>query len=119
MVMCVESSIFPTRFREAMDKKSLKQIELVRLAQEKGIKLGKSQLSQYLSGKTLPRKDMLQFLATILDVNADWLLGKEPTKTATEKGADIPMRTFNKSTKLDNVLYDVRGPVVDGCPHGA
>ena len=23
------------------------------------------------------------------------------------------MRTFDKSTKLDNVLYDVRGPVVD------
>ena len=23
------------------------------------------------------------------------------------------MRTFSKSTKLDNVLYDVRGPVVD------
>jgi len=23
------------------------------------------------------------------------------------------MRTFNKSSKLDNVLYDVRGPVVD------
>ena len=22
------------------------------------------------------------------------------------------MRTFNKSSKLDNVLYDVRGPVV-------
>lgn len=23
------------------------------------------------------------------------------------------MRTFDKSNKLDNVLYDVRGPVVD------
>ena len=23
------------------------------------------------------------------------------------------MRTFDKSAKLDNVLYDVRGPVVD------
>ena len=23
------------------------------------------------------------------------------------------MRTFEKSSKLDNVLYDVRGPVVD------
>ena len=23
------------------------------------------------------------------------------------------MRTFGKSSKLDNVLYDVRGPVVD------
>ena len=32
-------------------------------------------------------------------------------QTATTKGA--PMRTFSKSTKLDNVLYDVRGPVVD------
>ena len=113
MVMIVESSIFPTRFREAMDKKNLKQIELVRLAQEQGIKLGKSQLSQYLSGKTLPRKDMLQFLAGILEVDANWLLGKEPAKTDMKKGADVPMRTFNKSTKLDNVLYDVRGPVVD------
>ena len=24
------------------------------------------------------------------------------------------MKTFEKSSKLDNVLYDVRGPVVDG-----
>ena len=24
-----------------------------------------------------------------------------------------PKKTFSKSTKLDNVLYDVRGPVVD------
>ena len=29
-----------------------------------------------------------------------------------ETGANV-MRTFNKSSKLDNVLYDVRGPVVD------
>lgn len=26
------------------------------------------------------------------------------------------MRTFSKSAKLDNVLYDVRGPVVDEAP---
>ena len=29
------------------------------------------------------------------------------------------MRTFGKSSKLDNVLYDVRVPVVDeGCQNG-
>ena len=49
----MDSSIFARRFRQAMDKKHLKQIELVRLAEAKGFKLGKSQLSQYLSGKTL------------------------------------------------------------------
>ena len=104
------SSIFATRFREALEQKKMKQIELVRLAEAQGIKLGKSQLSQYLSGKTLPRKDMLQFLASVLEKDAAWLLGKETTSM---KGSDEDMRKFNKSKKLDNVLYDVRGPVVE------
>ena len=97
-----------------MDQKNMKQIELVRLAEASGIKLGKSQISQYLSGKTLPRKDTLQFLATVLEKDPAWLLGKETTKkNVTEKGAEDTMRKFSKSSKLDNVLYDVRGPVVD------
>ena len=96
-----------------MEKKHLKQIELVHLAEEKGFKLGKSQLSQYLSGKTLPRKDMLRFLADALDTDPDWLLGKETPLENTTKGSDEGMKTFKKSSKLDNVLYDVRGPVVE------
>ena len=97
-----------------MEHKDIKQIELVRLAEASGIKLGKSQISQYLSGKTLPRKDTLQFLAAILGKDPAWLLGKESAKkTVTEKGSEDTMRKFNKSNKLDNVLYDVRGPVVD------
>ena len=97
-----------------MDQKNMKQIELVRLAEASGIKLGKSQISQYLSGKTLPRKDTLQFLATVLEKDPAWLLGKETTKKiVTEKGSEDTMRKFSKSSKLDNVLYDVRGPVVE------
>ena len=109
----MDSSIFARRFRQAMDKKHLKQIELVRLAEAKGFKLGKSQLSQYLSGKTLPRKDMLRFLADTLETDPDWLLGKEKVAESTKKGSDEGMRKFNKSSKLDHVLYDVRGPVVE------
>ena len=108
------SSIFASRFRKAMDQKNMKQIELVRLAETSGIKLGKSQISQYLSGKTLPRKDTLQFLSAVLEKDPAWLLGKETTpKNVTEKGSEDTMRKFSKSNKLDNVLYDVRGPVVD------
>ena len=109
----MESSIFATRLNELLQKKKIKQIELVRLAEEKGIKLGKSHISQYVSGKTVPRKDVLQFLATVLEVEPDWLLGKEEKFNLNSRKEGSSMREFKKSTKLDNVLYDVRGPVVE------
>ena len=109
----MESSIFAARFTALMNQKKLKQVDLIHLAQAQGVKLGKSQISQYLSGKTIPRKEMLQFLAQALQTDADWLLGKDaPAPILPLKGADS-MKTFKKSSKLDNVLYDVRGPVVD------
>jgi len=104
----MESSNFCERFSSLLKQKNIKQVDLLRLAEERGIKLGKSQLSQYVSGKTLPRKDMLKFLSEVLNVEADWLLGAE---SDTEDESSV--RTFSKSQKINNVLYDVRGPVVD------
>ena len=110
----MESSIFASRLQDLLQKNGIKQIELVRLAEEKGIKLGKSHISQYVSGKTIPRKEILQFLADTFEVEADWLLGKETKKAIVENiRVGETMREFKKSTKLDNVLYDVRGPVVE------
>ena len=51
---------FADRLKAAMNEQGLKQVDLVRLAQQKGIKLGKSHVSQYVSGKTIPRTDILQ-----------------------------------------------------------
>ncbi|MGN0287587.1 MAG: aminotransferase class I/II-fold pyridoxal phosphate-dependent enzyme [Atopobiaceae bacterium] len=143
-----------------MDARQMKQVDLLRVARERGHKLGKSQLSQYLSGKTIPRKGMLRFLAESLGVNADWLLNGVELASATSDSeselasSSIPtssdeiennvenddesengraasddgtqgtatgkfnpegktMRQFKKSSKLDNVLYDIRGPVLD------
>lgn len=109
----MESSIFATRLTNLLKQNNMKQIELVRLAEEKGIKLGKSHICQYVSGKTIPRKETLQFLADVFKVDAKWLLGKEEPEEAEKKGRSDTMRTFAKSTKLENVLYDVRGPVVE------
>lgn len=124
----MESSIFTIRLNELLQQKKIKQVDLVRLAEEKGIKLGKSHISQYVSGKTVPRKEILHFLAGVFEVEADWLLGKSdaipeknpsPKTEQTEKfnlnqkKEGSSMREFKKSTKLDNVLYDVRGPVVE------
>lgn len=163
----MDNSTFADRLNSCMKEKQIKQIELVRMAEQKGIKLGKSHISQYVSGKTVPRKEILQFLADSLEVEAGWLIGMDGKKAddsiagsrfksskvistgekntkennikindigkaehskntsidinskenkyiiAEKKGKGEGMREFKKSTKLDNVLYDVRGPVVD------
>ena len=102
-----------------MGDRGIKQVDLVRAAAGQGVKLGKSHVSQYVSGKTVPRTDILHFLAAALQVDEDWLLNgniKKPEKINEREnkspGGSI-MREFKKSSKLDNVLYDVRGPVVE------
>ena len=153
--------MFATRLASAMDGAGLKQADVVRMAQERGRKLGKSQVSQYVSGKTLPRRDVLALLADILGVDAAWLSGASSGPARAMSGAAegkasmpdaqdvapacavatggasalpntqgsaimqenitdanatedaMPIREFKRSQKLNNVEYDVRGPVVD------
>ena len=120
---------FADRLRAAMSERSLRQADLIRLASERGAKLGKSQVSQYASGKVEPRADACALLADLLGVDASWLATGEgapgaaraaarpetasrPTTAHTTQRSST-MREFKKSSKLENVLYDVRGPVVD------
>lgn len=129
---------FAQRLTEAMRQRGLKQIDVVRRAPQYGIHLGKSHVSQYVSGKTVPRADTARALAAMLGVNQAWLVGESDTMAPSQDASsfnteDAPsvsspsdpspatpastkgttMRHFGKSSKLDNVLYDVRGPVVD------
>ena len=107
---------FAERLKAAMAARGLKQVDLVRMAQDQGVKLGKSQLSQYLSGKTVPRRDMLAFLTSALGSNLELepaTTAPQPTQPTQAPKQEAPMRTFSKSSKLDHVSYDVRGPVLD------
>ena len=111
-----QKELFANRLKSAMEQKQMKQVDLVHAADRAGLKVGKSHISQYVSAKTLPRTDILHFLAEALGVEEDWLAGEDQvfdhTGTCSETSAS-PVRRFSKSSKLDNVLYDVRGPVVD------
>ncbi len=115
-------SIFADRLNSLLEQNNYKQVDLIRLAEQKGATIGKSRLSQYISGKTVPRRGVIELFADIFGVDPDWLAGtKDVPATAATSGTNgtsvIPAapgkRTFSKSAKLDNVLYDVRGPVVD------
>ena len=190
----VTAEVFAASLRHAMDKRGFKQADLIRMAADRGSKLGKSQVSQYVSGKTLPRRAVVQLLADILEIEPFELTGENraaeyevtlapatpmpapvtadgavtsapaapapvtadgavgpaapaftpsspatpapPGRAEARPAAAFPesrsriddpntsshpegntmsdtIRTFKKSSKLDNVLYDVRGPVVD------
>ncbi|NEG55503.1 aminotransferase class I/II-fold pyridoxal phosphate-dependent enzyme [Bifidobacterium platyrrhinorum] len=128
----MSTAVFAERLHEAMNDRGLKQVDLVRAAEQRGVRMGKSHISQYVAGKTMPREDILDFLAGELNVDAGWLRGggasgvpapaehgdvaggAESSSPAAAADAVPPRRrTFGKSHKLDNVLYDVRGPVVD------
>ncbi|HJB28170.1 MAG TPA: aminotransferase class I/II-fold pyridoxal phosphate-dependent enzyme [Candidatus Blautia faecavium] len=123
----MEKELFADRLKAAMEKRQFKQVDLIRAASEKGVKLGKSHISQYVNGKTVPRAEILSLLAGILQVDEDWLMGNEiqeknsgalpaPEKNEMENNSlagGKKMYQIKKSSKLNNVLYDVRGPVVE------
>lgn len=116
---------FSDRLSSALTAKGLRQADLVREAKKRGEKLSKSQVSQYVSGKTIPRPDIQKLIADILGVEIEWLLGTEVQKLSLASFENDPEfknrafsqlkapQIFTKSKKLQNVLYDVRGPVVD------
>ena len=132
----MNENVFMIRLNKAMKQKGLKQVDLLRAAKEQGIKLGKSQVSQYVSGKAIPRKALGAFLAKTLEVEPAWLYGDIREQVHIDNRSPVQdcdgmksttavfdmnkkemrndgMREYKKSAKLNNVLYDVRGPVVE------
>ena len=81
----MDKSITAIRLREAMDRKNLRQVDLLEKCKPYcrlfDVKLTQAHLSQYLSGKFLPKQDKLTVLASALDVSEAWLMGYDVEQT--------------------------------------
>lgn len=68
-----------TRLKYLMQKRNIRQIDILNLCkplcEEYGIKMNKSDLSQYVSGKSEPGQDKLYILCCALNVSEAWLMG--------------------------------------------
>lgn len=88
------------RSKFAMKVRNMRQVELV---QKTGITKGA--FSSYLSGNYKPKQDKLELIAKALDVNIDWLIGKNvpmqiPTKgIVTEQIPSLPY-VFTKKRNI-------------------
>ena len=101
----MKTSSTALRLNEFMQKNGLKQIDIINSAKpfcsEYGVKLSKSDLSQYVSGKVEPGQNKLYILARALNVSEAWLMGYE-VKNATNKNESQNIQT-NSEVK-DEIL---------------
>ena len=67
------------RLKEIMNERNLKQTDILQLTipycEKYGVKMNKSDLSQYCSGKVEPNQNKLFVLSAALGVNEAWLMG--------------------------------------------
>lgn len=92
--MIAKTSNTSERLRIIMEERQLKQTDILELCKpisdKTGVKMSKSTLSQYLSGRNLPKQDKLTLLAQALNVDESWLMGYDSLKKESpEKISDI------------------------------
>ena len=82
------------RLKYLMEKEHLRQIDILNMckpySEKYGVKISKSDLSQYCSGKVEPKQNKLHILSMALNVNGAWLMG-----------FDVPME-LNENIKSSN-----------------
>ena len=93
-----------TRLQRILSERGLKQVDVLERAvpycKEYGIKLNKSDLSQYVSGKVEPGQDKLTVLGLALNVSEAWLMG-----------FDVPMER-NSANDTVRALWSAALPAV-------
>lgn len=82
------------RLAEYMAAVGARQADVVAAAQpfcqKHGVKLNRSDLSQYISGKAEPRQEKLVMLSEALNVDVAWLMGYDvPMHPLADSGAEV------------------------------
>ncbi|MGS0657094.1 helix-turn-helix domain-containing protein [Staphylococcus arlettae] len=83
-------SSFSKRLKQALTNSGMKQVDVINKTkqyyEETGVKVSKTDLSQYVNGKTEPGQKKLYVLAKALNVSEAWLLGYDvPTERPTDE----------------------------------
>ena len=84
----MEKTSTSIRLKQLMSERNLRQVDILEACKPYsdrfGIQIQKSDLSQYVSGKTEPKQDKLSILGMALGVNEAWLMGYDVPSERTE-----------------------------------
>ena len=83
------------RLKKIMNDRNLKQVDILEMSKpycmKYDVKMNKSDISQYVSGKVEPNQEKLFILAKTLNVNEAWLMG-----------FDVPMKKEMSSVEAES-----------------
>lgn len=109
------------RLRQIMAERDLKQADIVRLCQpytrRYGIRLGRNDISQYLSGRCVPGQLKLFLLGKALRVNEAWLMGCDvdsaPMNTDSNDALDLVAGVVRR---IQTKKFPMIGEIACGAP---
>lgn len=97
------------RLKYVMNEAGLRQTDILqkckRYCDQYGVRLGKNDLSQYVSGKVEPRQDKLSILGLALDVSEAWLMGY-----------DVPMKRNDNIKGISSQAFPLLGEIACSNP---
>ena len=101
------------RLKKLMSERALKQVDILKACapycQKYNVKMNKSDISQYVSGKVEPNQDKLFILANALNVNEAWLMGFDAPisrNVSLTSAADYNMTSRTEHTKNQQTLLN-------------
>ncbi len=77
-------ALFDERLKLALKEKKISQAELCKITE-----IPKSAMSQYVSGKFIPRQNRINMIAEVLGVDAAWLLGLESSSDLSDDEREL------------------------------
>ncbi|MCD9055042.1 helix-turn-helix domain-containing protein [Staphylococcus arlettae] len=104
-------SSFNKRLKQALINSGMKQVDVINKTkqyyEETGVKVSKTDLSQYVNGKTEPGQKKLYVLAKALNVSEAWLLGYDVPK---ERPTDEERQNKNS---FETIAAHLEGELTD------
>lgn len=107
------------RLKQIMKERNLRQIDILNLClpicAKNNVKMNKSDISQYVSGKVEPSQEKLVVLGMALNVTESWLMGFDvsPERKDTLIQADLDFDIFRRYSKLNERDKKIVSEMID------
>ncbi len=117
------------RLKQIMEERNLRQVDILNLVlpicAKYDIKMNKSDISQYVSGKVEPSQEKLVVLGMALNVTESWLMGfdvsseRKDTHIQAEKDFDVYYRFSMLNERDKRIVSDVIDSMLSRKERGA
>lgn len=117
------------RLRQIMEERNLRQVDILNLVlpicARYDVKMNKSDISQYVSGKVEPSQEKLVVLGMALNVTESWLMGfdvpweRKDTQIQAEKDFDVLYRYSMLNERDKRIVSDMIDSMLSSKESGA